>query len=182
MAVVGRPTRSDLARTGLPSSMAILSEAMRRVVAEQKLGFVASVNPDGSPNLSPKGTLAVWDDDHLIFADLASPRTVANLRERPGIEVNVVDPFSRKGFRFRGRAEVLAPGADGDAYLTFFARAGLAEPERRVRAIVKILVQHAEPIVSPTYDSGISEAEVRERWRRYYERLAAGERGLPDPA
>ncbi|HEX6676706.1 MAG TPA: pyridoxamine 5'-phosphate oxidase family protein [Actinomycetes bacterium] len=44
---------------------------MRRVVAEQRLGFVATVCPDGTPNLSPKGTVAVWDDQHLVFVVIA---------------------------------------------------------------------------------------------------------------
>jgi len=43
---------------------------MKRVVLEQKLGFAATVCPDGTPNLSPKGTTTVWDDDHLLFADI----------------------------------------------------------------------------------------------------------------
>ena len=77
---------------------------MKRVVEKQRLGFVATVCADGTPNLSPKGTLRVLDDDHLMFADIRSPGTVANLRTNPGIEVNVVDPFVRKGYRFKGRA------------------------------------------------------------------------------
>ena len=60
--------------------MGVLTADMKRVVEQQQLGFVATVSPDGSPNLSPKGTTAVWDDDHLIFADICSPATIANLR------------------------------------------------------------------------------------------------------
>ena len=41
---------------------------MKRVVREQRLGFYATVCEDGSPNLSPKGTTYVLDDDHLFFA------------------------------------------------------------------------------------------------------------------
>lgn len=37
--------------------MARLTADMRRVVTEQRLGFVAPVSPDGAPNLSPKGTV-----------------------------------------------------------------------------------------------------------------------------
>jgi predicted pyridoxine 5'-phosphate oxidase superfamily flavin-nucleotide-binding protein len=162
--------------------MGTLSDAMRRLVQEEKLGFVATVSDDGRPNLSPKGTLAVWDLDHLIFADLASPNTVRNLRTRPSVEVNVVDPFTRKGFRFRGLAQVLPPDAEGGRYLEFFARMGVNHPAERIHAVVLIRVERALPLVSPTYESGISEAEVRARWRAYYERLAAGETDLPDPA
>ena len=65
--------------------MGILTEDMQRVVNEQRLGYAATVCPDGTPNLSPKGTTTVWDDDHLVFADIRSPRTVANLRHNPAI-------------------------------------------------------------------------------------------------
>ena len=45
--------------------MSMLNSEMKRMVERQRLGFVATVCPDGTPNLSPKGTTAVWDDDHL---------------------------------------------------------------------------------------------------------------------
>src|SRR6476661_8464915 len=66
----------------------LLTDEMKRVVEKQRLGFVATVCADGTPNLSPKGTLRVLDDDHLMFADIRSPGTVANLRTNPSIEVN----------------------------------------------------------------------------------------------
>jgi len=46
--------------------MGILNDDMKRLVDEQQLGFHATVCPDGSPNLSPKGSTRVWDDDHLF--------------------------------------------------------------------------------------------------------------------
>src|SRR5215831_10918724 len=45
-----------------------LTADMQRVLNEQRLGFVASVCEDGTPNLSPKGTTTVWDDEHIVFA------------------------------------------------------------------------------------------------------------------
>ena len=56
--------------------MGMLTEDMKRIVREQRLGYVATVSADGTPNLSPKGTTAVWDDDHLMFADIRSPQSV----------------------------------------------------------------------------------------------------------
>jgi len=57
---------------------------MKQAVEDQRLAFVATVDADGTPNLSPKGTITVLDDDHLMFADLASPGTVANLAATQG--------------------------------------------------------------------------------------------------
>jgi len=55
------------------------SNQMKELVERQRLGFVATVCPDRAPNLSPKGTVCILDDEHLIFADIRSP---ANLRRR----------------------------------------------------------------------------------------------------
>ena len=89
----------------------MLDEDMRRIVGDQRLGFVATVCSDGTPNLSPKGTVAVWDDDHLVFADLHSPETVANIDAgRRVVEINVVDPILRRGYRFKGPATVHRDG------------------------------------------------------------------------
>jgi len=101
------------------------------VVEEQRLGFAATICDDGSVNLSPKGAVTVLDDDHLMFADLASPQTVKNLRTNPSIEINVVDPVVRKGFRFKGRGIVVDPGKRFDELMTRTRIAGdSSEPEQ----------------------------------------------------
>jgi predicted pyridoxine 5'-phosphate oxidase superfamily flavin-nucleotide-binding protein len=79
-----------------------LTVDMRAIIQAAHLCFAATVSPDGMPNLSPKGTIRVWDDQHLFFLDLASPGTRANLQARPWMELNVVDQLSRRGYRFFG--------------------------------------------------------------------------------
>jgi predicted pyridoxine 5'-phosphate oxidase superfamily flavin-nucleotide-binding protein len=150
--------------------MATLTADMKRVVEEQKLGFVASVCPDGSPNLSPKGTTAVWDEDHLVFADICSPQTVANLRANPAVEINVVDPIVRKGYRFKGRATVLASGPQFDAIAAFYRQRGSQNP---INHYVLVKVESAAPLVSPAYDLGLTEAEVSHRWEKLRDELRA---------
>jgi uncharacterized protein len=50
-----------------------ISDEMKRIVLEQRLGFAATVCADETPNLSPKGTTTVLDDEHLLFADIHPP-------------------------------------------------------------------------------------------------------------
>lgn len=155
--------------------MAILTEDMKRVVREQRLGYVATVCADGTPNLSPKGTTAVWDDEHLVFADIRSPGTIANLRSNPAVEINVVDWFVRKGYRFKGRATVLTEGAQFQEIRAFYERLGVFDAPGRIRAIVLVQVEQALPLISPAYDRGVTEDQVREKWERYYwEALRSG--------
>jgi predicted pyridoxine 5'-phosphate oxidase superfamily flavin-nucleotide-binding protein len=136
---------------------------MQRVVEEQRLGYVASVCSDGSPNLSPKGTTAVWDSEHLVFAHLHSHQTVANIETvNPVVEINVVDPILRKGYRFKGHAVVHRVGPEFEAGLRFYRqRSGL--DERRVEAIVLVRIEQATKIISPAYDDGTSEHDVESR-------------------
>lgn len=146
--------------------MATLTDEMKLVVERQRLGFVATVCVDGTPNLSPKGTLSVLDDDHLVFADIRSPGTIANLRMNPGIEVNVVDPFVRKGYRFKGQAKILDAGPEFEQLVAFFSNRGLSDAPKRIRAIVIVRVDQARPMISPGYDRVPDEASMRERWVR----------------
>jgi hypothetical protein len=151
--------------------MGILTGDMKRVVREQRLGFMATVCPDGTPNLSPKGTIAVWDDDHLVFADLASPGTMANLRTNPAIEINVVDPFLRKGYRFKGAAAVHSEGPLFERILDSYKRDGVVQRlAGSIRSIVLVKVAQALPLVSPAYTPGVTEEQVRAQWEQYWGR------------
>lgn len=138
--------------------MGILDGDMRRVVDEQRLAFVATVNADGTPNLSARGTIAVWDDDHLVFTDIRSPNTTRNLRANPAIEINVVDPIVRKGYRFKGTATVREPD---EAALSFYEGWGLESAAERIRAVIVVRVEKALPLTSPAYDRGRTEADLR---------------------
>lgn len=145
-----------------------LTEDMKRVLNEQRLGFIASVCPDGTPNLSPKGTTAVWDDEHLIFADICSPGTITNVKQHPIVEINVVDQVARKGYRFKGPATVYATGPLFEQALAFYRNRGTTSP---IRHIVLVRVERALPLISPAYDQGKTEDEIRGRWLRYWEAL-----------
>jgi len=142
--------------------MGILTDAMKRCIERQRLGFVASASPSGVPNLSPKGSLAVWDDDTLVFADTRSPATVRNLVENPAVEINVVDPLSRAGWRFKGHARVLVSGPTWERVRAFYAERGLHRPFEHV---VFVRVERAAELRSPAYDDGTSEAEIRAHWQ-----------------
>lgn len=140
--------------------MAKLNEEMKRVVGEQRLGFMATVCEDGTPNLSPKGLTFVLDDDHLVIGEVRSPGTIANLRTRPTAEINVVDPIARKGFRFKGNCRVYSEGREFEELVALLRSHGA---KSRIRSVIVMTVEQAHPLVSPAYDSGMTEYEVRKR-------------------
>jgi predicted pyridoxine 5'-phosphate oxidase superfamily flavin-nucleotide-binding protein len=151
------------------------TEDMKRVISEQKLAFVATVCPDGTPNVSPKGTIAAWDETHLVFADIRSPGTSANLKMNSAIEINVVDPFGRKGYRFKGTAEVVNAGELFNRILDFYRSrwtdTAKAKSQPHVRAFVLVNVERALPLTSPAYDDGTDEPRIRATWIEYFKGL-----------
>jgi hypothetical protein len=157
----------------------ILTDDMRRLIEEQRLCYVATADADGAPNLSAKGTLVVWDANTLAFANIRSPRTVANLRVNPRIEVNVVDPIARKGYRFKGTAEAYTDGPVFERGMRLYTERGVTNP---IRSIIVVQVTRALPMISPAYDTGRSEADVRAQWECHYAAIRAGTGGEADTA
>jgi hypothetical protein len=105
-------------------TVGILSDDERRVVAEQRLGFVVTCCPNGTPNLSPKGTVAAWDGDQLVVTDIASLRSVPYLRRKPALKVNVVDPIARTAYRFKTTVTVHDGGEVYDGVVASYRRRG----------------------------------------------------------
>jgi uncharacterized protein len=152
---------------------------MRLLVRDVRLGFAATVSPDGNPNLSPKGTTLVYDDDQLVFADIRSPGTVANLRQNPAIEVNVVDVGTRRGYRFKGVARIVETGEELQELLRWYADRGF-DLEGRADRFVLVRVEHAEELTSPAYDWGSTREELVGFYARHYAGVWA--RSLPGDA
>lgn len=141
----------------------MLSIEMVKILEKQRLGFTATVSPEGWPNVSPKGTFVVVDSQTIAFGEIRSPKTLKNLQANPYTEVNFVDPLARKGFRAKGRATIAA--SDTDLYRQHIGRfdrwGSLA---KRIRNIVFITVEEASLVTTPAYDDGAKEADLRRQW------------------
>ncbi len=133
-----------------------------------KLGYVATVTEDGLPNLSPKGTVVGWDEKTLAFADIRSPDTMKNLASNPNVEINVVDPLSRRGYLFSGKARILIRGEQYGEILSFYRDKGIKSP---IGSIVLVDVSRVSEVTSPLYDLGMSEDEIRAKWKKHFESL-----------
>jgi len=145
--------------------MTEFNDEIRNFVNFQKLGYVATISSDGSPNLSPKGTIAILDDSRLIFANIRSPQTIENLTKNPSIEINVIDPFSRMGYRFKGMANILSDGDDFKKILDYFEKKGI---KSKISDIIVVDVKSFSKVTSPSYDLGLKKDVLVEKWKQYY--------------
>ena len=118
--------------------MAKLSEEAKKIIAEFGPALIATASKEGKPNVSPKGSFRVLDDEHVIFANIASPRTMANLKQNPQLTAIIFDRSTRKGCRIWGKAEILDSGDLFDSLSAEFAPTGM-----KVRHLVKVTVEEA---------------------------------------
>ena len=146
--------------------MTEFNDEIKNLVNFQKLGYVATVSPDGTPNLSPKGTIAILDDSRLVFANIRSPKTIDNLTKNPSIEINVIDPFSRMGYRFKGLGKILSEGEDFENILDYFIQKGI---KSNISHIVVVDVKSFSEITSPSYDLGLKKDDLIKKWKEYYD-------------
>lgn len=146
----------------------MITQEIKDFLDLHKLGYVATVTSDGKPNISPKGTIIGWTSNILAFADIRSPDTIKNLENNPHIEINVIDPLSRKGFLFRGESRVLKYSSLYDEILNHYRSKGIKSP---INSIVLVDVSSVSDVTSPLYDLGISEQEIKSKWKKHFESL-----------
>jgi predicted pyridoxine 5'-phosphate oxidase superfamily flavin-nucleotide-binding protein len=145
--------------------MTLITQKIKDFLNFQKLGYVATVSSDGTPNLSPKGTIIGWNSNILAFADIRSPDTMNNLQRNPHMEINVIDPFSRKGYLFKGMARIVKDGILFEEILSHYRHNGIKSP---IKSIVLVDVSSITDVTSPLYDLGISEQDIKYTWKKYF--------------
>ena len=148
--------------------MSHITSEIKNFLDVQKLGYVATVSPNGKPNISPKGTIIAWSSDLLAFADIRSPDTMANLQNNPFVEINVIDPLSRKGYLFSGTAEIIKNTSLYDEIRTHYQNNGIKSP---INSIVMVSVSSISAVTSPLYDLGKTQDEIKLKWKKYFNDL-----------
>jgi predicted pyridoxine 5'-phosphate oxidase superfamily flavin-nucleotide-binding protein len=67
---------------------------------------VATATLDGIPDVAPKATVTVWDDEHLVFWERAHGQTLANIKENPKVCVLYFSLAKLALWKFLGVAEL----------------------------------------------------------------------------
>ena len=119
--------------------MARLTEESKKAIGTIRPCYVATAGKTGKPNVSAKGSLRVIDDEHVLFADVRSPRTIANIKENPQVAIICLDAPTHHGCRIWGKGEIISSGELFDKAVT-----DLAARNMKVNHVVKVTVDEVE--------------------------------------
>lgn len=146
-----------------------LTQAVLRDIDEAVLCWLATVSPDGVPNVSPKEIFCADGDEAILIAHIASPVSVANLRAHPVVCVSFIDVFRQEGFKIVGRAALAAPGEPD--FATWSAPlAALAGPSFPIKAAIRVTPEKVARILPPSrvfMPGRDREEELAATYRRY---------------
>jgi predicted pyridoxine 5'-phosphate oxidase superfamily flavin-nucleotide-binding protein len=125
--------------------MGKLTDEMKEMITGFMPAYVATADKSGKPNVSPKGSIRVLDDDTLIFADILSPNTRANLEENPQVSIDVVNIKGMKGFQFKGNVELLTSGPIFDGMVEGLKNNPATSKLPPPKYVVKVAVEEVLP-------------------------------------
>ena len=121
-------------------------DALRRSV----LGWLATVDADGQPNVSPKEVFAALDGTHVVIANIASPRSAANVNAQPKVCFSFVDVFVQKGYKLVGTAQEILPGTPEFATVAAPLEE-ITQGRFPIRSVFRMQVTRVEGIQAPSY-------------------------------
>ena len=94
----------------------MLTSELKKSVNEIVPAYIATVNKKGLPNVSAKGSFRALDDTHIAFADVASPRTVSNIKDNNYVSVIFPGSDTLKYCRIWGTGEIITSGSVYDLF------------------------------------------------------------------
>lgn len=86
------------------------AEAIDSALAEGAFCVVATAGADGIPDIGFKGSMQVFDRDHLAYWERTRGQHLANLRQAPGVAVLYFNRERGMHLRMYGRAELYENG------------------------------------------------------------------------
>jgi len=114
------------------------------------LCWLATIDAYGQPNVSPKETFAIADNNHIIIANIASSWSAHNIESNNKVCLAFVDVFTQKGFKFHGTAKnVKSHHKDYQLYADSLRE--IAGERFPFHSIFLMKVTSVESILAPSY-------------------------------
>lgn len=114
-----------------------MSDAIDPALANGMPCILVTAPQDGWPAAGFRGSMMVYDDEHLAYWERTRGRELASIRENPRVLVIFRDPVKRIGWKFYGIAEVYEEGPIRERVMARTVPEELErDPERKGVAVI----------------------------------------------
>ena len=118
--------------------MAKLTADMEEMFRNQ-LPVLATASLDRIPNVVPKSSMQVLDNETLFYVEGAGEKTLKNLQQNPKVAVMVADRDKMRGYQIKGTAELLTSGDLFQRAVKITEEAKLPRPKCAVRIRIEAI-------------------------------------------
>ncbi len=114
------------------------AEAVNAALSKGAPCIVATAGQDGMPDIGPKGSVLVLDNDHLAYWERTGGQHLANVEQQtPQVAVMYMNLAERTFVRFFGKAELHKTGELRERVMARVVQPELdRDPERKGAAVV----------------------------------------------
>lgn len=127
-----------------------LTDEIKKYLDQSVLCWLATVSSDLEPNVSPKEIFCSYQEEYLLIANIASPKSVKNIKQNAHVCVSFIDIFVQKGYQLKGKAQII-----GSNHPEFEDLKPLIEKMTLGNFpfvnIIKIHIEAAKKILAPGY-------------------------------
>src|SRR5689334_8326192 len=114
-----------------------MTRALDSALTDRSPCLVATASAAGVPDISYRGSVLVFDSEHLAFWERAKGETLNNLEENPHVCVFYRNAETRVGWRFYGEGRVLKEGTTREQIMERVNQFELAQdPEHKGYAVL----------------------------------------------
>ena len=114
------------------------------------LGWLATANASGEPNVSPMEIWKFDGVDRLLIANIASSASASNILSNPNVCFSFVDVFFQKGLKLQGVASVVLPGTRVFRLMAT-PLVAMCSARFEIQSLFVVQVTGVTPILAPSY-------------------------------
>ena len=148
----------------------MLTLEIQNYIEQSVLCWLATSSEENEPNVSPKEIFTTYGKNSIIIANIASPKSVANILVNERVCVSFIDILIQKGFQLHGNAKVIKPN---DSEFSNMEKELLKMTGGKfpIKSIIKIEIDKSKKIIAPKYilypDTTTEQEQIESAKRTY---------------
>jgi uncharacterized protein len=149
--------------------MIFFDEIQKELALKSILCWLATVDREGLPNVSPK-EMWTYYEGKILIANIASPNSVQNIRINPKVCLSFLEVFVQKGFKVKGVAAIIESSSEVFNQYTSILQ-NLYGTRIPFSQIIEIEIKQVKSIVAPSYimfsETTTEEGQIKSAYEAY---------------
>lgn len=139
----------------------MLNELLKKLLRGRDFLFVATADPQGTPNVAPKQLIKL-EEGYLYFADYVIGKTWENLQGNARVAASFMEEETRVGYQIKGVVTLLTIGSEFESIIHGLQERQVNEMVERVIEGVRRARRHAHFDFGQPENSVILKVKVEE--------------------